>query len=145
MLKYAGVAAVSSSESEGRPEWTATLNVGYDVGNFGVTITGRYIGKMEIGIPGSPSNFVGRDVGHRMVYRSHCPLSFVSGSKGGEMGLFGPVNNVFDSESPNIPSTAPGTSFPTLIALRLHRPCLHRRYALHLLCFPARWVCAWRR
>ncbi|WP_417766107.1 hypothetical protein, partial [Spongiibacter tropicus] len=37
------------------------------------------------------------------------------GNQGGEMELFGTINNLFDNEAPIIPATTPGATYPTLI------------------------------
>lgn len=115
VIEYAGVAAISGAESQGRPEWTGTLNVNYDVGNFGLTLSEQYIGKMEIGYPGSPSNFVDGDVDPEWYTDLTGRYRMMVGNQGGEMELFGTINNLFDNEAPIIPGTTPGATYPTLI------------------------------
>lgn len=115
VIEYAGVAAISGAESAGRPEWSGMLNVNYEVGQFGLTVSERYIGKMEVGIPGSPSNFIDGDIDPEWYTDLTARYRMSVGHDGGEAELFATVGNLLDNDPPIIPGTTPGATYPTLI------------------------------
>jgi iron complex outermembrane recepter protein len=114
-LHYAGINVVGSNPV-GYPHWRGSLQLDYQIGGFGATITEQYIGKMRLGIPGSPQNFLG-DTSVSPVGYTDLSLRYDIKQGGGTVQIFGVVNNLFDKKPPLIPGITPGVNLPTNIGV----------------------------
>jgi hypothetical protein len=89
------------------------MNVDYSVGNFGVTVTEQFIGKMQRGLPGQLSNFVDPNV-PAVVY-TDLSLRWTVPSNRGSFEFFSTINNLFDKQPPIIAGPTPAVTLPTAI------------------------------
>jgi len=113
---YAGVSVVSSNPA-GYPRWRGNLSIDYTNGPIGVTVTEQYIGKMRLDIPGSAARIAFTDPHVSPVLYTDLSLRYTIPDFGGNMELFGTVNNLFDKQPPIIPGTVPGVNIATNIAV----------------------------
>jgi iron complex outermembrane receptor protein len=114
VLQYAGVNVVSSTP-QGFPKWRGTLTADYSWNDLGVTVSEQYIGKMKLGIPGSPQNFIDGKVDP--VWYTDLSVRYDLHPGGRRVQLFGTINNLFDKQPPLIPGTVPGVNLPTNMSL----------------------------
>jgi len=115
VLDYKGIDQVTTSISEGRPRWSANTNVRYDINGTGILLGERYISAMTIARPGLPSNFVNNhapDIFYTDLTLTHDFMGYNANFQG-----FVSVNNLFGRDAPLIPSTVPGSSYPTIIGV----------------------------
>ena len=115
VLDYKGIDQVTTSISEGRPRWSANTNVKYDINGTGILLGERYISAMTIARPGLPSNFVNNhapDIFYTDLTLTHDFMGYNANFQG-----FVSVNNLFGRDAPLIPSTVPGSSYPTIIGV----------------------------
>jgi iron complex outermembrane receptor protein len=110
VLQKAGVNVVNSTPT-GYPRWRGTLNADYAWNKLGVTVSEQYIGKMTLGIPGSPQNFVNPNV--PAVWYTDLSVRYDIKPAGRDVQLFATVNNLFDKKPPLIPGTVPGVNLAT--------------------------------
>jgi iron complex outermembrane receptor protein len=115
VLDYKGIDEVSTSISDGHPVWSGTLNMTYSFDKFELLVAERYIGAMTIARPGLPSNFVNNHAPQIMY--TDLTLSHTLDALDGGLQLFVSVNNLFGKDPPLIPSTVPGSSYPTIIGV----------------------------
>jgi iron complex outermembrane receptor protein len=113
---YAGVSVVTSNPA-GYPRWRGNLSVDYSNGPIGVTVTEQYIGKMRLDIPGGALPIVFKNPHVSPVFYTDLSLRYTIPDFGGNMELFGTVNNLFDKQPPIIPGTVPGVNIATNIAI----------------------------
>ena len=126
---YTGVSVVGSNPA-GFPRWRGNFTADYSIGNFGITLSEQYIGKMRLDIPPGVANpllvsggvvpvlqaaFVNSKV--KPVAYTDLSVRFTIPHGNGNIELFGTVNNLLDKDPPLIPGTIPGVNIPTNIAV----------------------------
>jgi len=110
ILHWAGVDYVASAP-QGYPKWRGSLMADYSWNNFGVTVSEQYIGKMTLGIPGQPQNFVDPHVS--AVWYTDLAVRYDLKPGGRDLQLFATVQNLFDKQPPLIPGITAGVNLPT--------------------------------
>ena len=116
VVHYAG-ANVVGSNPVAYPRLRGSLSVDYSNGPFGITVTEQFIGKMDRYLNANApnlSNFVNGKVG--AVGYTDLSLRYKIPVGGGDVELFGTVNNLFDKDPPLIPGITPGVNLPTNIS-----------------------------
>ena len=126
---YTGVSVVGSNPA-GFPRWRGNFTADYAIGNFGITLSAQYIGKMRLDIPPGvanpllasggvvpvlPAAFVNDRV--KPVAYTDLSIRYTVPHGNGNIELFGTVNNLLDKDPPLIPGTIPGVNIPTNIAV----------------------------
>ena len=110
VLDFTGVNVVASNPLA-YPKWRGTFTADYSWNNLGVTISEQYIGKMTLGIPGQPQNFVNPNV--PSVWYTDLAVRYDIKPGGRDLQLFATVQNLFDKQAPLIPGITPGVNLPT--------------------------------
>ncbi len=119
VIQWAGGNVVGSNPVA-YPRLRGSLSIDYQNGPFGITLTEQLIGSMGRYINAvnplpSTSNFVGGKVG--AVAYTDLNVRYKLEQFGGDIELFGTVNNLFNRKAPLIPGITPGVNLATNIAV----------------------------
>jgi iron complex outermembrane receptor protein len=115
VLDYKRVDEVSTSISDGHPGWSGLLSAEYEIDKWQLLAAERYIGAMKIARPGLPSNFV--DSHAPAIAYTDLTVARTLDAYDGAFSVFFTVNNLFGKDPPLIPSTVPGSTYPTIIGV----------------------------
>ncbi len=114
VYEYAGTGQ-NGSQPVARPDWRGTLNLNYEVGNFGAALAQQYIGGFKLGSEEPNQIFANPYFGS--VSYTDLTLRYRFAQQRGGIETFLTVNNLFDRDPPLIPGTTPGVNLPTIISV----------------------------
>ena len=114
VYEYTG-RGLPTSTPVGYPEWRGTFNINYAIGNLTFFLSEQYIGPIDLGGPEPNQTFVDPQVGAE--WYTDLTISSKTDLNGGELEIFGTVNNLFNDDFPLIPGTIPGVNLPTILPL----------------------------
>ncbi|HEY8538715.1 MAG TPA: TonB-dependent receptor [Steroidobacteraceae bacterium] len=112
IYEFAGI-GLNGAQPIARPRLRGMLNLNYEIGNFGASLSQQYIGSFKLGSQEPNQNYVDPYFGS--VSYTDLTLRYRFERAGTEAFLT--VNNLFDRDPPLIPGSTPGVNLPTIISV----------------------------